>query len=47
MDVNGFCKSSFEYVRQTFAANFDMGLEVGASVAVTKDGEPVVDLWAG
>ncbi len=47
MDVNGFCESGFEFVRDTFTANFDLGLEVGASVAVTKDGEPVVDLWAG
>lgn len=47
MDVTGFCKPGFEFVRDTFAANFDLGLEVGASVAVTKDGEPVVDLWAG
>ena len=47
MDVSGFCKPGFEFVHQTFATNFEMGLEVGASVAVTKDGESVVDLWAG
>ncbi len=47
MDIEGFCKSDFEFVRDTFATNFDLGLEVGASVAVTADGEPVVDLWAG
>ena len=47
MDVNGFCKPGFEPVREAFIANFDKGLDLGASVAVTKDGEPVVDLWAG
>lgn len=47
MDINGFCRERFEPVRDAFAANFDAGLELGASVAVTQDGEPVVDLWAG
>ncbi|MCS5636778.1 MAG: beta-lactamase family protein [Myxococcota bacterium] len=47
MDVHGLCKPGFEGVGQAFEANFDKGLELGASVAVTLDGEPVVDLWAG
>ncbi len=47
MDIRGRCESGFEPVRDAFAANFDAGLELGASVAVTRDGEPVVDLWAG
>ena len=47
MDVHGICKPGFEAVRDAFVANFDQGLELGASVAVTRDGEPVVDLWAG
>ena len=47
MDVHGFCKPGFEAVRAAFAANFDQGLELGASLAVTRDGEFVVDLWAG
>lgn len=47
MEVHGFCKTGFEPVREAFVANFERGLEVGASVAVTRDGEPVVDLWAG
>jgi CubicO group peptidase (beta-lactamase class C family) len=37
----------FEAVRATFGAHFDEGQELGASVAVTKHGGPVVDLWAG
>ncbi len=47
MELNGFCKDGFGPVRDAFVANFERGAEVGASVAVTHDGEPVVDLWAG
>jgi len=47
VDVQGFCKPGFEAVRGAFSANFDQGLELGASLAVTRDGEFVVDLWAG
>ncbi len=47
MELNGFCKDGFEPVRDAFVANFERGVEVGASVAVTHDGESVVDLWAG
>ena len=46
-EVQGTCDERFEAVRTTFAANFDGGLDVGASVAVYLDGEPVVDLWGG
>jgi len=47
MELNGFCRDGFEPVRDAFVKNFERGDEVGASVAVTQDGEPVVDLWAG
>jgi CubicO group peptidase (beta-lactamase class C family) len=47
IDVHGFVRPGFEPVRDAFVANFDAGLEHGASVAVTRDGEFVVDLWAG
>ncbi|MEN8161668.1 MAG: serine hydrolase domain-containing protein [Myxococcota bacterium] len=47
MDVHGSCEKGFEPVRDALVANFEKGLEVGASVCVTKDGETVVDLWAG
>lgn len=45
--INGFCEQGFEAVRDAFRANFEQGPDVGASVAVTKDGVAVVDLWAG
>ncbi|MGF1599163.1 MAG: serine hydrolase domain-containing protein [Acidimicrobiales bacterium] len=46
-DISGFCDDRFGAVREAFAANFDQGVDVGASVAVHLDGEPVVDLWGG
>lgn len=46
-EISGSCNEAFEPVRQAFAANFDNGLDVGASVAVFLHGEPVVDLWGG
>ena len=46
-EVHGTCDDRFASVEQTFASNFDAGLDIGASVAVFKDGEPVVDLWGG
>ncbi|MPZ98047.1 MAG: serine hydrolase [Dehalococcoidia bacterium] len=47
IEVHGHCDPRFEAVREVFAANFEEFPEVGASVAVTLDGEAVVDLWAG
>ncbi|MCP5042238.1 MAG: beta-lactamase family protein [bacterium] len=47
VEVHGKCAPGFEPVRQAFEKNFELGEERGASVAVTRDGEFVVDLWAG
>ncbi len=47
MEPEGFVRSGFEPVRDAFVRNFEQGLELGASVAVTLEGEPAVDLWAG
>ena len=46
-EIHGHCDEAFAAVRDQFAAHFDQGQELGASVCVTKDGETVVDLWAG
>lgn len=46
-DIHGTCDPQFESVRVAFASNFASDLEVGASVAVTQEGEPMVDLWGG
>ena len=45
--IQGTCDERFEPVREAFQKNFDQDLEVGASVAVFLEGEPVVDLWGG
>ena len=47
MGVKGFCREGFAPVLDAFVASLDAGLELGACVAVTLDGVPVVDLWAG
>ena len=47
MNISGTCDERFLPVKAAFAAAFERGEEVGASVAVTLDGEFVVDLWAG
>jgi CubicO group peptidase (beta-lactamase class C family) len=46
-EVHGSCDERFEGVRAALAANFDAGLDVGASAAVVLDGELVVDVWGG
>ena len=46
-DVQGTCDSRFDAVRQVLQRNVDSGADLGASVAVVLEGEPVVDLWGG
>jgi CubicO group peptidase (beta-lactamase class C family) len=45
--IDGTCATTFGAVREEFERNFAERDEVGASVCVTVDGEPVVDLWGG
>jgi CubicO group peptidase (beta-lactamase class C family) len=45
--IEGFCDERFAAVRTALIANLDSGADVGASVAVHLEGEPVVDLWGG
>lgn len=44
--VQGDCAPRFARVRAAFERNFANG-EVGAALAVTMDGQPVIDLWGG
>jgi len=44
--TQGICDERFEAVRDALAASLD-DRDVGASVAVYLDGEPVVDIWGG
>jgi CubicO group peptidase (beta-lactamase class C family) len=45
--VDGVCAPRFARVREEFERNFAERGEVGASLCVLQDGEPVVDLWGG
>jgi len=45
--VQGDCDARFAPVREAFERNFAERGEIGASVCVTLDGQPVVDLWGG
>ena len=47
VEVHGRCDERFSPVRDAFARNFEEFGEVGAAVAVTIDGKPVIDLWGG
>ncbi|MFU8816354.1 MAG: serine hydrolase domain-containing protein [Pseudomonadales bacterium] len=46
-EISGHCDEAFAPVREAFAKNFRERNEVGASVAVSLEGEMVVDLWGG
>jgi CubicO group peptidase (beta-lactamase class C family) len=45
--IQGDCDPRFARVREVFTDNFEQRGEVGAAVAVTVDGRPVIDLWGG
>ncbi len=47
VQVNGECLPQYEPVAQAFEEGFTAGRDVGAAVAVWRDGDWVVDLWAG
>ncbi|MFW9952692.1 MAG: serine hydrolase domain-containing protein, partial [Candidatus Thorarchaeota archaeon] len=46
-EIHGYCDDRFLPVKEAFKQNFELGLEVGASFAVTLNGQLVVDLWGG
>ncbi len=47
VDVQGYCDEKFTGVSELFAANIEEGRDVGASFALTIDGEIVIDIWGG
>jgi CubicO group peptidase (beta-lactamase class C family) len=47
MDVHGTCNPDFEGLRQAFIENFTEHGEVGARICLIREGNTVVDLWAG
>jgi CubicO group peptidase (beta-lactamase class C family) len=45
--VQGFVRDQYAPVRAAFADNLASGVDLGAALCVTVDGETVVDLWGG
>jgi CubicO group peptidase (beta-lactamase class C family) len=45
--VHGHCDMRFEPLQRLFASLIEGGRDLGASLAVTVEGETVVDLWGG
>ena len=46
-DIEGTCREPFGALAEVLASMLDRGDDLGASVAVTVEGEPVVDVWGG
>ena len=46
-EVHGFCDERFSALEELFRHNLATGVDVGACLAATLEGEPVVDLWGG
>ncbi len=46
-EIHGYADARFAALRDEFQRQLDGDAELGASLAVTVDGEPVVDLWGG
>ena len=47
VEIHGICEPRFEAVKDAFIKNFEEGMEVGASFAVTIDEKYVIDIWGG
>lgn len=46
-EIHGHCDEKFTAVAEQFKKNFEVTGDVGASVAISLEGEMVVDLWGG
>src|SRR5438309_6174503 len=46
-EIEGEFDQRFQGVADALSRSLDGGLDIGASVAVVVDGEPVVDIWGG
>jgi CubicO group peptidase (beta-lactamase class C family) len=45
--THGHCATEFAALREALDTQLSSGEELGASICVTVDGEPVVDIWGG
>ena len=47
VEVEGYCDEKFAGVRELFASNIEEERDIGASFALTINGEMVIDIWGG
>ena len=47
MDIHGNFDEKFQSIVDCYENQFNLGLDIGSSLAVTYEGEIVVDIWAG
>jgi len=47
LEIHGYCDEKFSSVRDEFEKNFTERGDVGASFALTVEGEYVIDIWGG
>ena len=47
MEIKGTCDEKFKPLSDILSAQLDSGADLGASVALVIEGEPVVDIWGG
>ena len=47
MIIDGYCDEKFSALREEFEKNFEEHNDIGASFALTIEGEYVVDIWGG
>ena len=47
MEINGRYDEKFKSIVDCYKNQFELGLDIGSSLAVTYNGEIVIDIWAG
>ena len=46
-EIHGTCDDRFAVLGEMLSASIDSGADLGASIALTIEGEPLVDVWGG
>ena len=47
METQGRFDEKFKSIVDCYENQFELGLDIGSSLAITYEGEMVVDIWAG
>jgi hypothetical protein len=47
MEIQGRYDEKFESIVDCYKKQFELGLDIGSSLALTYEGEIVIDIWAG